>query len=230
MFWISRYSRHHHHQQQHHIRAISQMHHFTCKISLLQRTMQNNIIYIYISSGISETTIVSCLIPIILKPPFTCVIKPPKSPYFSEQYKTLFACVMLFSVMCWAISREDISLKVPSYRRNNLIGHRCVQRYDEIRSTGEGGGGVVRRDPGAQDYYTLLIVGNPLLSVCFLRPKEQHWMEKKRKWRLLVSMATDKHRDPCQTISLELVVSVCVLLNRISHLYNILFCNLEAEI
>jgi hypothetical protein len=46
---------------------------------------------------------------------------------------------MLFSVMCWAISREDISLKVPSYRGNNLIGRHCVQRYDEIRSKKEGG-------------------------------------------------------------------------------------------
>jgi hypothetical protein len=52
---------------------------------------------------------------------------------------------MLFSVICWNISREEISRKDASYQGNNLIGHHCVQRFDEIRSRKEGGSVGMKR-------------------------------------------------------------------------------------
>jgi hypothetical protein len=45
----------------------------------------------------------------------------------------------------------------------------------------EKGWSIVRRVPGARDYHTLLIVGNPLLSVCFLGPRNNTgWKRKER--------------------------------------------------
>jgi hypothetical protein len=109
------------------------MRHYVRRIAVFQRTIQSTIIHHrrpslpvqspQYSSGHSHASL------------------SPREPSTSaNNTKTLFACVMLFSAMCWPISAEHISLKVATYRGNNLIGRHCVRHYDEIWSRRVGGG------------------------------------------------------------------------------------------